>query len=41
MIYSNCFKYEGEFKNDKRSGHGIMTFSGGDIMHYDGEWQDD
>ena len=35
----NGNKYEGEFKNDKREGKGIMLYNDGD--KYEGEFKDD
>lgn len=36
-IYENGEQYEGEFKDDKRNGQGILIFIDGD--RYEGEWK--
>ena len=38
--YDNGYYY-GNLKDDKRSGHGIMTYYYGDKEKYEGEWLDD
>ena len=38
-IEKNADKYDGEWVNGRRHGHGTMTYAIGDI--YDGEWRDD
>ena len=35
---TNGSKYVGEYKDDKRNGHGTLTFADGD--KYVGEWKD-
>ena len=39
MTYADGRVYDGEWKDDKRNGHGIYTFANGDV--YDGEWKND
>lgn len=34
----DCNRFEGEWKNDKKNGHGVMKFHNGDV--YEGEWID-
>jgi len=43
FIYENGDKYEGEWKDDKRSGVGIYTFGEGEFEgdKYVGEWNND
>ena len=38
-IYENGNQYEGEYKDDKRNGHGVLTYPDGE--QYEGEWKDD
>jgi len=39
MKFENGDVYKGSYKDDKRSGFGVYTWSNGDT--YDGEWLDD
>jgi len=39
MINADGAIYDGEWKEDKRSGRGKQTWSGGEV--YDGEWKED
>ena len=39
-VYSNGDSYNGDFRGDKKSGHGTITLYGGDI-HYEGEFEND
>lgn len=41
FVYSDGDKYDGDWKNDERHGHGIMTYCGeNDSVQekYEGEW---
>lgn len=38
IVYSTC-SYDGEFKEDKKSGYGKFDYS--DQSVYEGEWSDD
>ena len=37
--YANGYRYEGNWKDDTKTGHGIFYFS--DAERYDGEWVND
>ena len=39
MYYNNGDRYEGEYKNDKREGKGIMYYNNGKIEN--GDWKND
>ena len=39
MIYANGERYNGEWKDDKRSGKGSMMYATNE--RYDGEWKED
>ena len=39
MYYNNGDKYEGDLKNDKKYGQGILITKEGEI--YDGDWKND
>jgi len=39
MDYANGDKYDGNWKDGKKSGQGVMNFVNGD--KYDGQWKDD
>ena len=39
FYYEDGNKYEGNFKNDKASGYGILTDNNGTV--YEGEWLED
>ena len=39
MYYNNGDRYEGDFKNDKREGKGIMYHNNGD--RYEGDFKND
>jgi len=45
MNYPDGRHYEGEYKNNKRDGYGIMTYQDGSLYqegsHYEGEWKND
>jgi len=43
ISYSNGDRYEGDWKDDKRHGRGIVTYAapdGGVAERYEGEWRD-
>jgi len=37
FIYGDGRKYEGSFANDKKEGHGVLTWTDGRV--FDGGWQ--
>ena len=39
MTWANGDKYDGEWKNGKREGHGVMEYINGST--YNGKWKDD
>src|SRR5689334_13036979 len=39
MVYINGERYDGDWKNNRKDGKGIMIFLNGD--KYDGEWKND
>jgi hypothetical protein len=39
-VYQDGDKYIGEWKDDKKHGHGIFTLESGEV-HHDGLWADD
>jgi hypothetical protein len=39
MDYANGDKYDGNWKDNKKSGQGVMNFVNGN--KYDGQWKDD
>ena len=39
MYWKNGDRYEGDYKNDKREGKGIMYWNDGD--KYEGDWKND
>jgi hypothetical protein len=45
MTYPDGRHYEGEYKNSKRNGYGVMTYQDGgkysEASRYEGDWVDD
>jgi len=45
MNYPDGRRYEGEYKDNKRDGYGIMTYQDGGLYkegsRYEGEWKND
>lgn len=36
LEYANGTRFEGEFREDKANGHGVMTYSNNEL--YEGSW---